>query len=203
MRRLWPRAAPGLMGAYLVRRLLLVIPTLFGIIAINFVVVQFAPGGPVEQMIAELKGRGGGVTGRMTGAGAAEAMPVGNGAYRGARGLDPHVIADIRKMFGFGFGGAISSAKRIEMAGDLVRIAGRGVVMKDEEADSKVKIEQAFASAGLKVPALQGVLAGLKVDRTRAQKIVTRASSWGSRSSSYASRRWSPARSGWASESAP
>ena len=51
---------PSLMGSYLLRRLLLVIPTLFGIIAINFVVVQFAPGGPVEQMIAELKGRGAG-----------------------------------------------------------------------------------------------------------------------------------------------
>jgi microcin C transport system permease protein len=93
------------MGAYLVRRLLLVIPTLFGIIAINFVVVQFAPGGPVEQMIAELKGHGGGVTGRMTGAGAAEAMPANlpasNGGYRGARGLDPHMIADIKRMFGF------------------------------------------------------------------------------------------------------
>ena len=52
-------SVPGrrLMGAYLLRRLLLVIPTLFGIIAINFVVVQFAPGGPVEQMIAELKGQ--------------------------------------------------------------------------------------------------------------------------------------------------
>ena len=47
------------MTAYLIRRLLLVIPTLFGIIAINFVVVQFAPGGPVEQMIAELRGKGG------------------------------------------------------------------------------------------------------------------------------------------------
>ena len=46
------------MTAYLLRRLLLVIPTLFGIIAINFVVVQFAPGGPVEQMIAELRGKG-------------------------------------------------------------------------------------------------------------------------------------------------
>ena len=46
------------MTAYLIRRLLLVIPTLFGIIAINFVVVQFAPGGPVEQMIAELRGKG-------------------------------------------------------------------------------------------------------------------------------------------------
>ena len=52
------------MASYLLRRLLLVIPTLFGIIAINFVVVQFAPGGPVEQVIAELKGRGGGVTGQ-------------------------------------------------------------------------------------------------------------------------------------------
>ena len=89
------------MGAYLFRRLLLVIPTLLGIITINFVVVQFAPGGPVEQMIAELKGRGGAVTGRMTGADAAEAMPADTGRYRGARGLDPHMVADIRKMFGF------------------------------------------------------------------------------------------------------
>ena len=56
------------MAAYLFRRLLLVIPTLFGIIAINFAVIQFAPGGPVEQMVAELKGRGG-VTASMTGGG--------------------------------------------------------------------------------------------------------------------------------------
>jgi microcin C transport system permease protein len=88
------------MAAYLIRRLLLVVPTLFGIIAINFVVVQLAPGGPVEQMIAELKG-GGNVTGRITGGGVAEAMPGGDGTYRGARGLDPHVIADIKRMFGF------------------------------------------------------------------------------------------------------
>ena len=47
------------MTAYLIRRLLLVVPTLFGIIAINFAVIQFAPGGPVEQMIAEMKGQGG------------------------------------------------------------------------------------------------------------------------------------------------
>jgi selenocysteine-specific elongation factor len=63
--------------------------------------------------------------------------------------------------------------KKIEIAGDLVRLPGHGVVMKDEEAESKKKIENAFASAGLKVPALQEVLAGLKVDRLRAQKIVT------------------------------
>jgi len=64
-------------------------------------------------------------------------------------------------------------AKKIELAGELVRLAGRGVVMKDEEAESKKIIESAFATAGLKVPALKDVLAGLKVDRTRAQKIVT------------------------------
>ncbi len=88
------------MASYLIRRLLLVIPTLLGIIAINFVVVQFAPGGPVEQMVAELKGHGG-VTGRMTGAGAAETMPSDDSRYRGGRGLDPHVLADIKRMFGF------------------------------------------------------------------------------------------------------
>jgi microcin C transport system permease protein len=92
------------MGAYLLRRLLLVIPTLFGIIAINFAIVQFAPGGPVEQMIAELKGKGGGVTERVSGGGAevGTARPPAEGtAYRGRRGLDPALIADIRRMFGF------------------------------------------------------------------------------------------------------
>jgi selenocysteine-specific elongation factor len=63
--------------------------------------------------------------------------------------------------------------KKIEITGDLVRLPGLGVVMKDEEAESKKKIEDAFAAAGLKVPALQEVIAGLKVDKVRAQKIVT------------------------------
>jgi microcin C transport system permease protein len=85
------------MTAYLIRRLLLVIPTLFGIIAINFIVVQFAPGGPVEQMLAELRGRGD-MSSRL---GSATSEFGQAGAYRGARGLDPHVVADIRKMFGF------------------------------------------------------------------------------------------------------
>jgi len=89
------------MAAYLLRRLLLLVPTLFGIIAINFAVVQFAPGGPVEQMIAQLKGHGGEANGRMTGAGVHEAMPGQSGLYRGASGLDPHIVADIRHMFGF------------------------------------------------------------------------------------------------------
>ena len=63
--------------------------------------------------------------------------------------------------------------KKAEQAGELVRLAGRGVAMKDEEAESKKTIEQAFASAGLRVPSLREVLAGLKVDKVRAQKIVT------------------------------
>jgi selenocysteine-specific elongation factor len=67
----------------------------------------------------------------------------------------------------------LSREKKIEVAGDLLRLPGRGVMMKDEEAESKQKIEAAFAGSGLKVPALPEVLAGLKVDKARAQKIVT------------------------------
>ncbi len=63
--------------------------------------------------------------------------------------------------------------KKLEVAGELVHLPGRGVVMKDDEAESKKIIEQAFLSAGLKVPSLRKVLAGLKVDKVRAQKIVT------------------------------
>src|ERR1700751_1798608 len=88
------------MAAYLIRRLLLVIPTLFGIIAINFVVIQFAPGGPVEQMIAELQGKGG-MSSRSGGSCSEGGGGSGPATYRGARGLDPHMIEDIRKMFGF------------------------------------------------------------------------------------------------------
>ena len=63
--------------------------------------------------------------------------------------------------------------KKVQVTGEQVHLAGRSVVMKDEEAESKRIIEAAFASAGLKVPALKDVLGGLKVDRVRAQKIVT------------------------------
>ncbi|HTT20973.1 MAG TPA: selenocysteine-specific translation elongation factor [Candidatus Sulfotelmatobacter sp.] len=63
--------------------------------------------------------------------------------------------------------------KHIVISGDLVHLPDRGVVMKDEEAESRKIIEQAFASAGLKVPALKDVLAGLKIDKLRAQKLVT------------------------------
>ena len=64
-------------------------------------------------------------------------------------------------------------AKKIESVGELVRLPGRGVVMKDEESESRSVIERTFAAAGLKVPALKDVLAGLKIDQTRAHKIMT------------------------------
>ncbi len=63
--------------------------------------------------------------------------------------------------------------KHLALTQDLVHLPGRGVVMKDEEAESRKIIEQAFATSGLKVPALKDVLAGLKIDNARAQKIVT------------------------------
>src|ERR1700693_580572 len=69
--------------------------------------------------------------------------------------------------------GKLAEERKLELAGELVHLPGRGVVMKDEEAESKKIIEQAFASAGLKVPSLKEVLASLKVDKIRAQKIVT------------------------------
>ncbi len=83
------------MAAYLLRRLLLLAPTLLGIIAINFAVVQFAPGGPVDQAIAEAKGRGGEATARITGA-TSDA-----GSYRGGRGLDARQIEALKKEYGF------------------------------------------------------------------------------------------------------
>jgi selenocysteine-specific elongation factor len=68
---------------------------------------------------------------------------------------------------------SLARAKKLELVHELVRLPGRGVVMKDVEAESKKTIEEAFAGAGLKVPALQEVIAGLKIDKGRAQKIVT------------------------------
>ena len=68
---------------------------------------------------------------------------------------------------------ALTKQKKLEIAGEFVRLTGRGVVMKDEEAESKKTIEAAFSSTGLAVPALHQVLAGLKIDKLRAQKLVT------------------------------
>jgi microcin C transport system permease protein len=99
------------MTAYIIRRLLLMIPTLFGIMLINFVVVQLAPGGPVEQVIAQLTGAGGQVTERVTRSGAGEQITPspsgqartegGASRYRGAQGLDPEFIKQLERRFGF------------------------------------------------------------------------------------------------------
>ncbi|WP_350336062.1 microcin C ABC transporter permease YejB [Coralliovum pocilloporae] len=99
------------MGAYILRRLLLIIPTMFGIMAISFAVIQFAPGGPVEQAIAKLTGTdvsatariGGGQGGDFTGTGAGTASGADaiSSKYRGAQGLDPEFIRELEKQFGF------------------------------------------------------------------------------------------------------
>ena len=96
------------MTAYIVRRLLLMIPTLFAIMVINFVVIHVAPGGPVEQIIAQLTGQGADITERVTRTGTGETTvkadqptAAGRSQYRGAQGLDPEFIAQLEKQFGF------------------------------------------------------------------------------------------------------
>ncbi|HEY0121428.1 MAG TPA: microcin C ABC transporter permease YejB [Rhizobium sp.] len=92
------------MGAYILRRLLLMIPTIVGIMAISFTIVQFAPGGPVEQVIAQLTGQADNASGRLSGGGDMLAQQGGDDSsskYRGAQGLDPELIAKLDKQFGF------------------------------------------------------------------------------------------------------
>ncbi|MCX7818381.1 MAG: microcin C ABC transporter permease YejB [Kiritimatiellae bacterium] len=95
------------MTAYILRRLLLMVPTLFGILLINFAIIQFAPGGPVEQILAQLRGVGTDVAGRISGATGTEAVGEPAGArpadsiYRGAQGLDPQFIEELKRQFGF------------------------------------------------------------------------------------------------------
>src|SRR5499427_853905 len=97
------------MSAYIARRILLMIPTLLGILFVSFVVVQFAPGGPVERVIAQLSGADTGGTSRISG-GQGDFSPRGvpgaaadavSSKYRGAQGLDPAFIKSLEKQFGF------------------------------------------------------------------------------------------------------
>ena len=96
------------MGAYLVRRVLLIFPTLFGIMLINFAVIQIVPGGPVEQMIAQMTGTAVESTARFSGGGEGElnssfdasSFDDGDSKYRGAQGLDPDIIKEIEVMYG-------------------------------------------------------------------------------------------------------
>src|SRR6267143_5577303 len=99
------------MTAYIIRRILFMIPTLLGILLVSFVVVQFAPGGPVERVIAQISGSDTGATSRISGSqggdfgsrGQAQNNAAGNtnSKYRGAQGLDPEFIKSLEKQFGF------------------------------------------------------------------------------------------------------
>ena len=94
------------MVSYFLRRLILIIPTLFGIMLLNFIIIQFAPGGPVENTIARLQGIDVGATERVSG-GNKDAIESqsnfmsSNNKYVGAQGLDPSIIKEIEKMYGF------------------------------------------------------------------------------------------------------
>jgi microcin C transport system permease protein len=95
------------MSGYILRRLLLMIPTLFGIMVLNFIIVQAAPGGPVEQVIARMQGHDTGAADRVTGGGAGEIIAADvqgsetDARYRGARGVDPDLIAELEALYGF------------------------------------------------------------------------------------------------------
>ncbi|MCZ8260463.1 microcin C ABC transporter permease YejB [Rhabdaerophilum sp. SD176] len=95
------------MAAYILRRLALMVPTLLGIMLLSFIIIQFAPGGPVEKIIAQLQGQDSGASGRVGGgtggdiSGAASAAADASSTYRGAQGLDPAFIKELEKQFGF------------------------------------------------------------------------------------------------------
>jgi microcin C transport system permease protein len=96
------------MAAYILRRLLLMIPTIFGILLISFIVIQFAPGGPIEQVIARLQGLDTDAVSRTGSSGDIGASQAGSGTdaslnsrYRGAQGLPPEFIAELEQQFGF------------------------------------------------------------------------------------------------------
>lgn len=95
------------MAAYILRRLLLIVPTLLGILTINFLIIQAAPGGPVEQTLANLQGLNSSATARFDGSSqadlssAADSSNSNSSGYRGGRGLDPQLVKQIEKQYGF------------------------------------------------------------------------------------------------------
>jgi microcin C transport system permease protein len=89
------------MGIYILRRLALIIPTLVGIMLLNFIIVQAAPGGPVEQLIAEMEGHGGSALARAGGGDTGGEVASGSSDSRGSRGLPPELLQEIEAMYGF------------------------------------------------------------------------------------------------------
>jgi len=132
------------MLAYIVRRLLLIIPTLLGIMIINFVIVQSAPGGPVEQMLAQIQGTAVEATARISGSGGDTVAPpssVSTGSqgaeskYRGSRGLEPEFIAEIEKLYGFD---KPPVERFIKMMGDYARFDFGDSFFRDQSVVSLV-----------------------------------------------------------------
>lgn len=107
------------MLSYIARRLALMVPTLFGILLVSFVIVQFAPGGPVERVISQLQNPNSGAADRVGGGQGGDAGAQGDGsAYRGAQGLDPAFIKELEKQFGFD---KPAHERFLKMLGDYAR----------------------------------------------------------------------------------
>ena len=97
------------MTSYILRRVLLMIPTLFGVMLLTFVMTQFVPGGPVEQMVSQLQGRDGAAEGAGSAAGS---------AYRGRQGMDAKRIEEIKALYGFD---KHAHERFFQMVGQLLR----------------------------------------------------------------------------------
>ncbi len=111
------------MTAYILRRLLLMIPTLLGIMILNFIIIQAAPGGPVERVVAQLRGHDVTATGRIAGTDrgemqAAHLSETDQSRYRGAQGIDPELIAELERMYGFD---QPPAARFVQMMGNYLR----------------------------------------------------------------------------------
>ena len=107
------------MLSYIARRLALMVPTLFGILLVSFIIVQFAPGGPVERVISQLQNPNSGAADRVGGGQTGDAGAHGEAsAYRGAQGLDPAFIKELEKQFGFD---KPAHERFLKMLGDYAR----------------------------------------------------------------------------------
>jgi len=153
------------MGAYILRRLLLMIPTILGIMLISFAVIQFAPGGPVERIIAELSGQAGSATDRISGGGTDfgqnQSLDSGDGSsqYRGAQGLDPEFIAQLEKQFGFDkpayqrFGKMIWDYARFDFGESYFRdIAVLDLILEKMPVSVSLGLWITFLSYGISIP---------------------------------------------------
>lgn len=135
------------MAHYILKRLFLIIPTLLGIMVLNFIIVQAAPGGPVEQTLARIRGLDTDATQRFTGAGNSDVMgdmtqknlqqqaATGTSKYRGAQGVDPELIRELEQMYGFD---KPPVERFIHMMGDYVRLDFGESFYKDVKVTSLV-----------------------------------------------------------------